>query len=230
MVYKIGICDDEINYSIQIEHHVKAHFKKSKHKYVVTLYHDTNTLFHDIYSLDVLFLDIEMGEINGIDIKNQLSKISNACRIIFVTNHAYKMPEAFGKNVYGFILKTHLEKIDMMLTDIEKEENEHKIITIADICIDTYDILYAKASGSYTTVFTLCREWICCMYLSNVLKKINGESFMQIHRSYIVNMKYIKNINREYITLANNIKLPISRKYRGEVSVKYFAYIRGRSL
>lgn len=226
MIYKIGVCDDEIFYIEKIEYLINEHFKKSKKEYTITIFQSGKDLSNSINELDILFLDIEMGDICGIDIKNQLSMVPNTCKIIFVSNHVQRMQEAFGKNVIAFINKAELETIDATLSKIEKEEEEHHIIEISDYRVDIFDIMYAKANGSYTEVYTTMKEKTCCIYLKSLLQRLNGYNFIQVHRSYIVNMKYIKNLTKDLVILTNDCEVPISRKYRTEVSLKYYEYVR----
>lgn len=226
MIYKIGVCDDELFYIDRIKLLIDEHFNKSKKNYKVSIFHNGINLWNSIDELDILFLDIEMGNHCGIDIKNQLAIMSNTCKIIFVSNHEQRMQEAFGKNVIGFISKKNLEMIEMILNRIEKEDEEHYIIEISNCRIDVSDIIYAKASGSYTKIYTAKKENTCCIYLNNLLKKLNNSNFIQVHRSYIVNMKYVKDILKESVILINNYEIPISRKYRVDVALKYYEYIR----
>lgn len=229
MSFKIGICDDEQSYIDAIKEIVKNHFKNSGVKYSVHEYHSGEELLDADDALNLLFLDIEMEEASGIDVKNAFTLFSKDCSIVFVSNYEQRIYDAFGKNVVAFINKTNLSKIETTLDKFEKEHNEHKIIEISGFTLDTYDILYVKASGSYSSAYTMKDEYMCCVYLRDFFQRLASSSFIKVHRSYVVHMKYIKSITKDRITLVNNVEIPISYKYRSEVPLKYFSYIRRNS-
>jgi len=166
-----------------------------------------------------------MPNLNGIEVKNQ---INSDCTIIFDTNYKQRMYEAFGKNAIAFIKKDELYRINDTLTKIEQEEMEHKIVQLGNQLIDIDSILYAKAEGSYTHIHTMEEDFLECIYLSHTLEKINSNSFIRIHKSYIINMKYIRKINSKHVLLINNSRIPLSRLLKKDVTEQYYNYIKSR--
>jgi|AKZA01.1.fsa_nt_gi Response regulator of the LytR/AlgR family len=224
-MYNIGICDDKLIYIKKIKSEISEHFINRNKKIKFHLFNDGIKVVNSINKLDLLFLDIEMPNLNGIEVKD---RINGYCKIIFVTNYEQHMYEAFGKNVIAFIKKDELYRISDILTKIEQEEKEHKIVQLGDQLIDIDSILYAKAEGSYTHIFTIEKDFFECIYLSQTLKKINCTSFIRVHKSYIINMKYIKKINSKNILLINNSSIPLSRLLKKDVTEQFYNYIKSR--
>ncbi|NBK97221.1 MAG: response regulator [Erysipelotrichia bacterium] len=179
MVINIGICDDESHYLEKMEKLIADYFKRSDNQCFITKYKDGEELLNKRAKLDILFLDIEMKKMSGIEIKNKLEMYCDNCKIIFVSNYDNRMKEAFGKNVIAFISKSKIDAIIYYLACIERELKEHKIIKFGNYQVDIFDVIYIKAEGSYVNIITKFEKYICCIYLSDVLAKLPISSFLK---------------------------------------------------
>lgn len=181
---------------------------------------------------DVLFLDTEIKNIDGILIKEILYKMRADTRIVFVSNELEKMSKAFGKNVYAFLPKPlrYVEFQRNMLSIIRDILEQKNIIfcknqkVIEKIYLQ--DVLYIKAYGRYTKIFVNGEksyklsdksfgEW----YLDTEYTE-----FVSCHRSYLVNLFYIKTVKKE-IELVNGEHIPIGEKKKEEFYNSYREYI-----
>jgi len=224
-VYNIGICDDESMYIKEIKSKIIEYFINTNKNIKFHLFNDGIKVVKSINKLDLLFLDIEMPNLTGIEIKD---RINGNCKIVFVTNYEQHIYEAFGKNVIAFVKKDELYRISNILTKVEQEEKEHKIVQLGNQLIDIDSILYAKAEGSYTHIYTMEKDFLECIYLYRTLKKINSQSFIRVHKSYIINMKYIKKIYSNNVLLINNSRIPLSRLLKKDITEQFYNYIKSK--
>lgn len=228
----IGICDMKKTSREKIVGFCEMFFYDKYVDYIVKEYTSGESLLVEDFP-DILFLDVELERIDGLLIKEIFYKLRVDTKLIYVSDSSDKMQLAFGKNVYGYLEKQvsynefwfYMERAVNDILD-EKEvvycKNNHRVERIY-----LREISYIKAYGRYTQLFLhrkneyrLCdfsfREW----YL-----EMENKSFARCHRSYLVNLFYIKRISKE-IELLNEIKIPLSREMRAEFKQNYEGYMR----
>jgi len=222
-MYTIGVCDDEKQYRDIIEKQVYELLVKKNVEFEIRTYQDGMSVLEDVDMLDILLLDIRMSKMKGTEVKERIKNTD--CKILFVSNYYDLIEETFGKNVMGYIKKDELYKInDKVLKIIYSEQNTQHII-IDKIPIKIMDIVYLKADGSYIEVYMNNQKMLCHIgSLKEIESKI--QQFSRVHKSYVVNMKYVKMIHPNLI-LHNGVELPVSRTYKKIFRDKYFAYMKG---
>ena len=229
---KIAICDaSECNRKL-ISDFCNTYLAKMLIKYQVQEYASGEALLAESFP-DVLFLDTEIKNIDGILIKEILYKMKADTRIIFVSNEKEKMSKAFGKNVYAFLPKPlrYVEFQKNMLSiisDISEQKNTIFCKNQTNIeKIYLRDVLYIKAYGRYTKIYINGEksyklsdksfgEW----YLDT-----EHTEFVSCHRSYLVNLFYVKSVKKE-VELVNGEFIPIGEKKKEEFYDSYREYIR----
>lgn len=239
---RIGICDDEKNARREVRKLCERYFCENQieHDYIefesgeaVLSY----SIQQDNERIDLLFLDVEMGKLNGISLKEQLLKQRVIDRIVFVTNHRDKVFDAFGQKTIGFILKPPAyERVEKMLA-IARAEKLENIELVFDGCqgkqhrFSLEEIAYFKAAGSYTEIYryaldgTGMERFVICKKIGEVERSMENCPVLRVHKSFLVNLANIVDIGN-VITLKNvEEKLPIGRKYKEPVKAAYIAYI-----
>lgn len=206
-----------------------------------------------IYSLkpDLVFLDIQMPLVNGIDVVKNLDEYLPA--IIFVTAYDKYAVEAFEMNALDYLLKPFDQerfaktlararerilsdnanevssKINNLILKLAHTKTEKEYLTkfivksagkISFINID--EIKFIEAEGNYLILHTANSKTLFRETITNISEKLNPEVFIRIHRSYIVKIEYIKEMqshfNGEYIfTLKDNTKIKSGRSYKTEI-------------
>ena len=186
--------------------------------------------------IDVLFLDVEMPGMNGIDVKNRVSKSEAVQRIVFVSGHEERIMDAFGKKTVGFISKPpQYEKIKKILSVVEEECAENVEIVICGQhgekrSVMLGDIAFFKADGSYTEIVTysskgiMNKELVVCKKLGEIEKSMCKHSIIRVHKSFLVNLVNVVGMG-EMISLRNSeVLIPIGRAYKESVKKAYFTY------
>lgn len=225
-LYKIAICDDDTMMSNNIKGIIENYFCMSRNDVCIELYSSSEEFLNSKNDIDYLFLDIEMPGMSGIELKELLQLEKHKFGIIFVTSYKQYKDEAFGKNVLAYIDKSSLYKIEKVLSKIEKNDSDFKIIKIGDDIVNSGNIFYLKANGGYVNVMTNTKEYMFCGTLFELKNRIDSEYFVQIHRSYIVNLKYVENKKYDTVVLSRKQSLPLSRKFKEKFEKKYFQYLK----
>ncbi|XRE42673.1 Two-component transcriptional response regulator, LuxR family [Tenacibaculum discolor] len=180
-------------------------------------------------NIDLFFLDINMPEITGLS----LAKIiNNKSQIIFTTAYRDYAVDGFNLNVIDYLLKPI--SFDRFLQAIQKVTNNNMKISIENdnkkdfmfvradrkmVKINFKDILYIESLGDYVKVFTNNDTVITRETISNFEATLPTDSFIRVHRSYIVSISKISSYTNEYIEIAKKA-VSISRSYKESVLQK----------
>jgi DNA-binding LytR/AlgR family response regulator len=177
-------------------------------------------------TVDIIFLDIEMEDENGFDVLDQLVYSPQVILTTSKTEYAYN---AFERNVTDFLKKPFTYQRFQAATEkaiaaieasgIKPEEKEDHIFIKADgklIRLLNDDILYVESMGDYVRFVTANKKYLSHNTIKCLEEKMNGLTFMKVHRSYIVNINKVANI-RDNILLISNNEIPISKANRPEV-------------
>ena len=226
---KIALCDDEEIFLEETAKYCEQYFTDKGIEYEITKYSEGRKLLA-AEEYDIVLLDVEMPEMNGIEIKRYIEGQRGGTRIVFISSYPENMPEAFGENVMGFLIKPleyaefaiKMNKILMMVM------NDNRVImyeTFKDARrIRLKDIMYIKAEGKYSRIFISDDSDILVLKALNECEAELGKSFVRCHKSYIVNLSHVRLLKKEII-LTNGKELPIGRSVSDVVKEAYDRYI-----
>lgn len=180
--------------------------------------------------IDLLFLDIEMPGISGLDVADLMK---GKTIVIFTTGYREYAFEAFSLNVADYLLKPirqerfneAVEKAKKLicgdqvsvLTQIITIPGKHKGSFIK---IKLGDIFYIKSDGNYMTLVLNNKNYIFISSLEKLLEQFSSKHFIRVHRSYLINTNKVSSIQGNLIYMENGNKIPIGRTYRLSVLPK----------
>jgi len=159
------------------------------------------------YKPEIVFLDIEMPIMNGIECAKEIIKINKDCYIIFSTAHEQYMKDAFEVYAFDYILKPYkIERIKSTLERVGKllgKNNNNSTSTIDKIMIksregidliDKNKVVVVQKEGAQTVIITKEHKYATSLNMNEVEEKLGKSNFMRTHKSYIVNINNIKRI------------------------------------
>lgn len=232
MKLKIAICDDEPVFCES----AKSAISELKEAYEIDIYHTADNICKTDEKYDAIFLDIEMPGENGIDIAFELRSKGYRGEIIFLTSHSKYMPDAFKVRAFRFLIKPiNKNDLEETLEQLEREMKNTEIISVDSFGKEHYvyvkNIVYIEAKKKNTILHL---NDVTIIETSNSLKYwleiLLDNDFCQIHKSYIVSLKYLSLIENDEVTLSNyDVILPLSRRRYSDVKKKYFDYVRTNS-
>lgn len=231
-MYTIGICDDEpIQVKLLTEYVQELCLKNEIDVKIVQACSGEELVeLAKTQELDIVFLDIEMGGIDGLQTGRIIREKLQDAVIIFITGYRDYALESYEIKAFNYIIKPLTRnKFIKVFTDAKKhvddlrfiEENEKRYnIKHRDgmVSLRYSDIYYLEKDGKNINV---CSQQGCYTYratLKEVLKNIDSEDFIQCHQGYIVNMNKITN-RRENALIFDGIDtdIPIGKTYRKAV-------------
>ncbi len=175
--------------------------------------------------VDLLFLDIEMPILSGIEV---LEKLAVVPMVIFTTSRTDYAYEAFEFNAVDYLRKPISaprfdQAVDKALTLLQKRQvfqaESNEIYVREDgryIRVPCDDILFFENVGDYIRVKTAKSQYIIHGTLKSIDEKLNDARFLKVHRTYIVNLSKIKDIEENSLVIDKSV-IPISRANKGEL-------------
>lgn len=179
----------------------------------------------------IVFLDIFLGNSSGVDIGYKIRELSQDCMIIFTTVSPDYMAEGFDIGAAHYLVKPiEYEGVQKALNRckwlFERDEKYFQImIDRHNRYIRFKDVLYFESLDDAVLIHTVHKVLKASTTLRNIEKLICGGPFLKCHKSYIVNMNYIKNILKTDFELENGEKIPIRKNGRKGVIEEFDKYV-----
>lgn len=192
-----------------------------------------NTMLQSVQP-DLLFLDIEMPHLTGLEF---LASLRNPLKVIITSAHKEYALQGFELDVVDYLLKPipfqrFLKAVNkvhaLMEGELPEKEKEDEYIFVKSEKqlkkIYLKEILYVESMENYIIIHTLSSKEIVNTRLKSVLASLPEKYFLQVHRSYVVNLSQIKAIEGNQLLIAGD-KIPVTRTLREQV---YKAIINNR--
>lgn len=227
---RIYICDDEP----QILEIIITKIQSLLPEGIVTGFSSGQVLWSALEQegCDILFLDIDMPGLSGMDIAHRLSHQKLKPLIIFVTSHDELVYESFQYHPFGFIRKSYFDKeIEKALSDCKKElasDRKHFHFRMAgcEVSILLSDILYFEADGNYLKIHTKTEQYHFRSTVSAAENALEDDGFIRVHKGFLVNLSAVKIIGSEGLILTNGITVPLGKNYAETAKKQLLQYMR----
>ena len=231
----IAICDDSIEFQRVFDGALKKHLETI---FPPTLKYQVLNSFYNSYeviryletgTIDVLFLDIDLPGINGLELAKRLVWKNENTVIVFVSGYDKFVYEVFEFSPFAFLRKDHIfdelpKTISRIAEKFEKKSSDIDLTTTDGLCtICARDILYIKSKGNYYYCYDKSgKEIICRGTLSEAEAIFDRFDFYRVHSAFLVNMHHIQRIEKNdlYVGLFNE-KIPIAQRRLADFRKNY---------
>jgi two-component system LytT family response regulator len=200
---------------------------------------------------DLIFLDVQMPGMDGFGV---LEAIDHHPYVIFTTAYDQYALQAFDNNAVDYLLKPlnedrlktavnramerigadsspNVEELIRTLQDDNssngKQYSSHLFVQKSEklLNLEVNDIMYLEASGDYTVLSTKSDQFLSSSGIGKLEAKLNPETFIRIHRSTIINLNFLKEIEKHFnggliVKMDNNKTFPVSRTYAKQIRKK----------
>jgi len=228
---KIAICEDDTNLCSIISNKIEVIAVNSE----ISTFSYGNDLIQSCEDYQLIYLDIKLPDLTGIEVAKKIREKNSEAIIIFITAYREYVFDAFDVNAYHYLLKpidhskffkVTMNAIMMLKSSVQLDKPSIVVKTKAGYeKIYISSIIYAEAFGRKITIHTKYDTFEFYGKLIELLADL-GPPFVQIHRSYFVNLRYISSYNKEKIMLENGISLHIAQKKYTSFVKEYVEYIK----
>ena len=230
---KILICDDDIIYTNEIRNNVENILQNLHITATFCLFSSSIDVISAPSSYDIAFLDIQMPAYSGIEVAGKLKEHNSNIIIFFITSYDQYLDEAMDLNAFRYIKKPL--DVKRLQSGIEKAISHIDNSTISFYLkngretqtVFSSEIIYIEIVGHYTKVVTIKQEYISDKSISFWRKKLISPSFFPVHKSFIINMKYISEYKRDTVTLCKKYSIPVAYRKQAEFRSFFFDYFGG---
>lgn len=232
---KIVICEDEKEQQELLRLYIVQIFEGLYVKYNLEIFNSGEELL-ECYTkgTDILLLDIQMEPINGMDTARRIRESDNKVEIIFITSLIEYALEGYEVRAYRYLIKP-IKYDDLksnIINCIKEIDIKNKYIIIKEqgnrIKLDINIITYIEVQKDEITIYTLDQIYKIKDTMNNIEKEINCSKFFRCHKSYLVNLEYVKSIKQYIAILENEEELPISRYRFKDTKDKFFDLIEDK--
>ncbi len=182
---------------------------------------------------DIVFLDIQMDGMDGIDVARTLRSKQDEIVLIFVTGNREYVFEALDLYAFHYLLKPVDEgKFREVLARAagevaKKKEKRGLFIKKRNLTLDQADILYIESRAKKVEIHTARLKDVIEIYATmEELEDQLGEDFYRCHRAYLVNMAHITEYDSDSITITNGDKIYLTKKKYGDFVKAYMWYLQ----
>jgi DNA-binding LytR/AlgR family response regulator len=235
MILDIAICDDEKIILDELYFLVTTLFADTGMEYRITTYGDGSELLSDCSnkSFDIMFLDIEMPKVTGLQVAETMRNNNPYVNIIFITNRDDLVFHSIRFKPFRFIRKHYIkeelpEAVQALVRKI-RSENQYYTISFnnSTIEIKIKDILYVESYKHDIYLYSKEEKYRIKSNLKTIEKEFEPFGFIRVHSGYLVNYRFIYSIDKTKVILTNTDMVPLSRYRIEAVKQKLMLYSRG---
>lgn len=236
-MFKIGFCDDNNNVLQELSKWIEEYRAAYNQEIEYVMFQSSLEVLAYIEKggcLDALFTEVLMPGLNGIKMAEELRRLDDYTKIIFLTNTREYAVESYQVRAYFYQLKPikKMELDSLMNRLLEEHQRERKRFLVLKCKNGITSVYFHKLEYSemvnrslylYLNNGTVLE---CNMSMEQLEKKLEDvKNFIRPHRSYLVNMEHIECLGSNHIIMKSQIQIPVPSTKRKEIKEKYLAYI-----
>ncbi len=178
-------------------------------------------------SPDITFVDIDMRQLSGLELAGMVNLYTT---VVFTTAYPQYALQAFEKDAFDYLLKPiHYERFIKCINRLKRKWlrcSAHPI-TGQDGCFNVKseikgrmvrirfdDVMYIEGAVNYIQIHTIDSKHMTYLTLKEFIEYLPTETFIRVHRSFVINIKYVKVIERNRVGLEGGMYLPLGENYK----------------
>lgn len=240
---KIAICDDEDFFREEMEKLVSVYGNDAEHDFDIHTYSKAEDVATDILEKNeqyhILFLDVEMDGMTGMEAAQKLRREGYKGVICFVTSQDRYAFDAFGVEAIGYVkkpakyqdVKRLVQKALIQIyyqRDEEEAKKRYLEITTQNekVMLDLQQVLYVEKRRNQCVIHMEDSEIVCYETLKKLYERLDKSKFSFTHQGFIVNFDKIKEVKKDTVCFGAGREIPVSRRYQAELRERHMDKIR----
>ena len=231
---RIAICDDSPQFTKELKDKIENICAKKDWMLDSMIFFSPRAILGaDLSAMQVVFLDIDMPEINGLTVAKELRARYPKMILIFVTAFIEYAPAGYHVAAFRYLLKQKIDnELPAILDDIQQKIHETSdMISIRQkletICIPLNEIVYLEGTPNRMVLFHIVnvdKPVEAFGKLADYEKLLEKKGFLRLQKSFIANMLYINKISSYQVTLRNGTVIRASEKYYKQVQATFLQW------
>lgn len=219
--YRIAVCEDDTTVGACLVQRCEQIFNDWKRPVDIKMFSTADdlqqSLEEDLAAFDLFLLDIKMAGTNGLDLARWLYHAGVRDKVVFITAYADYAVEGYEVHPLHYLLKpVSKEALEDVLRLALEHHHPKKILLqrgskLVSLLLEDIHCLESRNHG--VIVHTTTGEQIFSMSLGEIAKRMPPDAFAHCHKSYLVNLDWVKEIGRTEVILRDDEHLPVSRTF-----------------
>lgn len=229
---KVAIVEDNNEYSETLKNYIEQYAKENSLNIALSIFPNGERIVNDFKAdYDIIFMDIEMPVMDGIEASTKIREIDSECIIIFISNYTQYAIKGYAVNALDYLTKPleyTLFKNTMSKAILKVQSKQNKSIFIQSSSetyrIDINEIIYIEVYKHRVTFHTTKDNYDMRGTLQDVEKQLPNNQFVRCNSGIIVNLKYVTGISKDSLVVFDE-ELPIARSRKKDVLNMLTRYI-----
>ena len=232
---KSAICDDQNTSVDTLAEKISKYCDEHNTECEIFTYKSGEELLEsETDELSIIFLDVDMGTLNGIDTAKEIRKTNKDVIIIYVSGYVQYAPAGYQVKAFAYILKNDIDALfndvmDEVFKELNFKEDIYKIkIDSKDISLPLKDIVFIESFDKTVDIHHINGEkYTIKAQINDIYNELKSKGFLQIHKSYIVNMQHVLKAKNYVVALSNGRELVASQRRWKDIMAEYLEW-KGR--
>ena len=235
--FLVAICDDDVSVFDTITETARAAFAENGAAAEIVCFSAPQALERDMASraYDLIFLDVEMPEEDGIRFGTRLAQMDSAPDIIFVSSREDRVFDAFKIHPFGFVRKSlFLQDIGGVIADYveaRRDEGARNFVVQTSggtVTIPVSSIRYFEGARRNQLIHTTqsSEPVVIALTMKQLEDIFLPRAFLRVHTGYLVNYRFIRRMTSTDVILTDGTALPISRRKVGQIKLEYMELLK----
>lgn len=227
--FLIGVCEDEACVHDIVNHLLDKYANMRNIEYEVIPFFSGMELLESTQEMDLLFLDIAMPGIDGLETARELNRRGVPYKIVLLTGKTECMKAGYKVRAFRFVTKPIAEEeFFEALDDVRACMLGREEITVyrdrIPYQVRQKDILYIASDRAQTVICTKNYSYRSEKSLKEWEAEMDDKVFVQCHRSYLVNLSKIERMEKDLLYLYGEYKVPLSKRKRKKVEEAFMIF------
>lgn len=232
---KIILCEDEVSQQEWMREAILEWQKTSGIPVTLNIYASGEELFFkqdEWTDADTIILDVELKEMNGMEVARAIRKLDAKVPLFFATGYEKYVFEGYEVGAVSYIMKPiDKAKLFQTLDKVKAMSAEKEQCLLLEDSAETKriylrDIMYIESIGHYCNIVRKQDTIQIREKISELMSRTEGGNFFSCHRSYHVNMAYVRRITKKDLILDNDVAIPIARGKWEDANKAFIAYYK----
>lgn len=231
-MYRVAVCDDDS----KVREEVSRVIEEWNPEVCVDCFGSGEDLAKHYVPYEAVFLDIDMGGMNGIETGKRIREMDRETKIVYLTAYRDYVAGAFGVHAFQYLLKpVKTGEIVQVLEEIFRYMRPAKSRVVLDfqtvnglVCLPVEEIYYFEYLNRRVRMVTAKEEYWMVDKIGSVAERMRPFGFSVPHQSFVVNLLHVKNVRNGGILLDQGMEIPLAQKKQKAWKQELTAYLSGR--
>lgn len=236
MGYIVFICDDNETDRKRTAELINTYGENNGVIFEIYMFSSGQELIDEVkagHVPDMIFLDINMEKLDGIETAKQIRMSLKDVAIVLVTAYINYSLEGYKVRAVRFLVKDELEDtipecLDTVITDIKRNAEEMEFAFVEGrVSLKLKDLIYIETNAHVQFFHTKNKTYRIYKKLDDIERELSPYGFARVHKSFVVNLAYVTKISAYRLYLSTGVEIPVPRNRYNPVKNRYALYRGG---